>query len=85
MSTFEESVKKISDAGKQLSETLSQDKQLEIYSLYKQATKGDCDTAKPGITDPKGQAKWTAWDGKKGMSQDDAKAAYIEIATEVLE
>ena len=33
---------------------------------------GDCNIEKPGITDPKGQAKWTAWDGQKGKSKEDA-------------
>jgi diazepam-binding inhibitor (GABA receptor modulating acyl-CoA-binding protein) len=35
-------------------------------------------TARPGsLLDFKGKAKWDAWDGKKGMSQDDAKELYI--------
>lgn len=33
---------------------------------------------KPGILDMAGRAKWDAWDKKKGMSQDEAKTAYIE-------
>ncbi len=27
---------------------------------------GDCNTSQPGIFDPKGRAKWSAWNGKKG-------------------
>ena len=27
---------------------------------------GDCNTAQPGIFDPKGRAKWSAWNAKKG-------------------
>lgn len=27
--------------------------------------------------DRRGKAKWDAWDAKRGMSSDDAKAAYI--------
>lgn len=29
---------------------------------------GDCNTSQPGIFDPKGRAKWSAWNGKKGRS-----------------
>ena len=31
----------------------------------------------PNLLDPKGRAKWFAWEKKKGTSQDDAKMAYI--------
>jgi hypothetical protein len=32
-----------------------------------------------------GKAKWDAWNGKKGMSQDEAKQKYIEYAKQMLE
>ena len=57
---------------------LSNDEKLEFYGLFKQATVGDCNTERPGMFDPKGKAKWDAWDAKKGMSSDDAKQAYID-------
>jgi len=50
---------------------------LELYGLYKQVTVGDCNTARPGMMDFKGKAKWDAWDKNKGMSKADAEAAYI--------
>lgn len=34
-------------------------------------------TARPGMLDLKGKAKWDAWNAKKGMAQDAAKEAYI--------
>jgi hypothetical protein len=34
--------------------------------------------------DFKGKAKWDAWSTKKGMSQDDAMKAYIELVEELL-
>ena len=37
-----------------------------------------------GMLDFKGKAKWDAWNGKKGMSQDDAKAKYVEYANEMV-
>ncbi|XP_037908495.1 acyl-CoA-binding protein homolog [Hermetia illucens] len=56
---------------------------LELYGLYKQATIGDNNTSKPGMTDLKGKAKWEAWNGRKGMSQDDAKRAYIALVEKI--
>ncbi|XP_061390651.1 acyl-CoA-binding protein-like [Musca vetustissima] len=50
---------------------------LELYSLYKQSTVGDCNIEQPVALDLKDKAKWNAWNEKKGMSQDDARAAYI--------
>uniref|UniRef100_A0A1A9W3G2 ACB domain-containing protein n=1 Tax=Glossina brevipalpis TaxID=37001 RepID=A0A1A9W3G2_9MUSC len=52
---------------------------LEFYGLYKQATVGDCNIAKPGTLDLKGKAKWEAWNSRKGLTQDEAKKAYIAI------
>ena len=56
---------------------LSNDDKLEFYALFKQATVGDINTERPGMLDMKGKAKWDAWKAKEGMSQDDAKAAYV--------
>ena len=56
---------------------LSNEDKLEFYGLFKQATVGDVNTERPGMLDMKGKAKWDAWKAKEGMSQDDAKAAYI--------
>ncbi|CDS40408.1 acyl coenzyme A binding protein [Echinococcus multilocularis] len=44
----------------------SDDDKLYLYGLYKQATVGDVNTAKPGMLDVKGKAKWEAWNGRKG-------------------
>ncbi|XP_074603069.1 acyl-CoA binding protein 1 [Brevipalpus obovatus] len=57
---------------------------LEIYALFKQASVGDCNTSRPGLLDLKGKAKWDAWNSKKGMSKDDARAAYIKKAQELV-
>ncbi|XP_042904267.1 putative acyl-CoA-binding protein [Parasteatoda tepidariorum] len=57
---------------------------LELYSLYKQATCGDCSADKPGALDLKGKAKWEAWTGRKGMAQDAAKEAYVTLANTLI-
>ena len=48
-------------------------------------TVGDCNTSRPGMMDFKGKAKWDAWNAKKGVSQDDAKAQYIDLANKMAE
>ena len=52
---------------------------LKIYALYKQASAGDVDGKRPGFTDMVGRAKWDAWNGLKGTSQDDAQQQYIDL------
>ena len=80
MSSFEEVVEKLKDPGLAAKvEALSNEKKLEIYALFKQATVGDVNTQRPGMMDFKGKAKWDAWKAKEGTSQDDAKEAYIEL------
>jgi diazepam-binding inhibitor (GABA receptor modulating acyl-CoA-binding protein) len=54
---------------------------LELYGLYKQATAGDASGKRPGMTDFRGRAKFDAWDGRKGMSRDDAMRAYIAASS----
>ncbi len=79
--TFEEAVEIVNN---KMNKTLSNDELKEIYALYKQATVGDINTDRPGMFDMKGKAKWDAWNGKKGISQDDAKQKYIDYANEMV-
>jgi diazepam-binding inhibitor (GABA receptor modulator, acyl-CoA-binding protein) len=58
-------------------------KMLELYGLYKQATSGDARGNRPGAFDLKGRAKFDAWTSRKGMSADDAKRKYIELAAKI--
>ncbi|XP_012727204.1 acyl-CoA-binding protein [Fundulus heteroclitus] len=51
----------------------------DLYGLYKQAKEGDVKTQRPGMLDFAGKTKWDAWNAKKGLSQDEAKAAYVEL------
>ncbi|CAG9783512.1 unnamed protein product [Diatraea saccharalis] len=56
----------------------SDNENLALYSLYKQATIGDVNIAEPsGMVE---KAKFKAWTGRKGISQDDAKKQYIDLA-----
>ncbi|XP_019366855.1 PREDICTED: acyl-CoA-binding protein-like [Gavialis gangeticus] len=56
---------------------------LEIYSLYKQATIGNVNISCPCAVDVKGKAKWEAWNGRKGMSKEDARKNYITRVQEI--
>nr|AEZ53129.1 acyl-CoA binding protein [Onychostoma macrolepis] len=74
---------KAAEEVKQLKAKPSDAEMLEIYSLYKQATVGDVNTARPGMLDFTGKAKWEAWEAKEGMSKDDATKAYIAKVEEL--
>ena len=52
---------------------------LKIYSLYKQATEGDCEGKRPGFTDLVGRAKFDAWAALKGKSTDEAMQDYVDL------
>ncbi|XP_026742869.1 putative acyl-CoA-binding protein [Trichoplusia ni] len=61
--------------------TPSSNENLALYSLYKQATSGDVNIPEPsGIVE---NAKYKAWLGRKGLSQDDAKKQYVDMAEQL--
>ena len=53
---------------------------LKLYAFYKQATEGDASGGRPGFTNPVGRAKYDAWASMQGMSHEDAKAEYVDLA-----
>ena len=57
---------------------------LRLYAHFKQSTDGDVAGDKPGFTDFVGRAKYDAWAKLKGVSKDDAMAAYIKLVDRVL-
>ena len=64
---------------KQLPEKPDNATLLKIYALYKQASEGDVDGKRPGMTDFVGRAKYDAWAGVKGQSKNDAMQAYVDL------
>mgnify|MGYP006368255469 CR=1 FL=1 len=52
---------------------------LKIYALYKQASEGDVEGKRPGMTDFVGRAKYDAWAALKGTGRDDAMQRYIDL------
>uniref|UniRef100_A0AAQ5ZW59 Acyl-CoA-binding protein n=1 Tax=Amphiprion ocellaris TaxID=80972 RepID=A0AAQ5ZW59_AMPOC len=68
---------------KQLKAKPTDDEMLQVYSLFKQATVGDVNTARPGMLDFTGKAKWDAWEKQKGKSKEDAMNEYINLVEEL--
>ena len=66
-------------AAQSLPQRPSNDEMLQLYALYKQATKGDVQGARPGFTDFVGRAKYDAWAKLKGHSAERAKAGYVAL------
>jgi diazepam-binding inhibitor (GABA receptor modulating acyl-CoA-binding protein) len=52
---------------------------LKMYALYKQGSLGDAQGERPGMTDFIKRAKWDAWNGLKGQSQDTAMQEYLDL------
>ncbi len=64
---------------KKLSERPDNATMLKIYALYKQGSLGDNTDKKPGFSDMVGRAKWDAWNGLKGTTQDAAMQQYVDL------
>ena len=52
----------------------------KIYAYYKQATEGDVSGKRPGILKLRNRIKYDSWASISGMSEYDAKIAYIKLA-----
>lgn len=83
MSDLQASFAKAQADSKNLSERPDNATLLKIYALYKQGSIGDNAEKKPGFGDLVARAKWDAWSGLKGTSQDDAKQQYVDLIAEL--
>nr|WP_297525887.1 acyl-CoA-binding protein [uncultured Roseateles sp.] len=52
---------------------------LKLYALFKQATTGDVEGDRPGMTDFVNRAKWDAWKTLEGKTNDQAMQDYIDL------
>jgi acyl-CoA-binding protein len=52
---------------------------LKIYALFKQASNGDVQGERPGMTDFVGRAKWDAWEALKGTAKEAAMQQYVDL------
>ncbi|KAL8450403.1 hypothetical protein Emag_003249 [Eimeria magna] len=56
---------------------------LELYALYKQAIDGDCEEEEPSRLQAVARSKWAAWRAKRGVTSEEAKAAYVQLASDL--
>ncbi|HEY1398439.1 MULTISPECIES: acyl-CoA-binding protein [unclassified Roseateles] len=52
---------------------------LKLYALFKQASAGDVEGDRPGMTDFVNRAKWDAWKALEGKTNDEAMQDYIDL------
>jgi diazepam-binding inhibitor (GABA receptor modulator, acyl-CoA-binding protein) len=69
---------------KTLTKNPGTDAMLKLYGLFKQGSLGDVQGKRPGMLDIKGRAKYDAWAGNKGMSQDKAMESYVAFVDELM-
>ena len=63
---------------------LTNDQKLRVYALFKQSTVGANDARKPRLLEGMAKhAKWSAWNELGDLARDDAKAAYIDLVTQL--
>ncbi|XP_038150686.1 acyl-CoA-binding protein-like [Cyprinodon tularosa] len=80
-----EAFEKAAEEVKVLKQKPDQGELTALYGLYKQGTVGDVNIDRPGMFDFTGKAKWDAWNAKKGLSKEEAMAAYVELVEKLKE
>ena len=69
---------------KELSERPDNETLLRLYSLYKQATEGDCQLDPPSNPfDIVNKAKYESWHRLTGMSKEAAMESYVQLVNEL--
>ncbi|KAL3315414.1 Enoyl-CoA delta isomerase 2, mitochondrial [Cichlidogyrus casuarinus] len=58
---------------------------LQIYGLFKQATKGKCSDPEPSAINFVKKAKWDAWNELGELSKTDAEEKYIDLIQKLLD
>lgn len=79
MADLEKQFKEAAAGAKALPAKPDNDTLLKLYALYKQGTDGDVHGEAPGFMDFVGRAKYEAWAGLKGTSQDAARKDYVAL------
>jgi len=60
------------------------DQKLQLYGLFKQATKGDAVGPRPGMFEAVKRAKYDAWAKETGLPPDEARRRYVRLVCEIL-
>jgi diazepam-binding inhibitor (GABA receptor modulating acyl-CoA-binding protein) len=69
---------------KQLTVRPSDEILLELYSLYKQSTIGNCNTPQPWFYEIENQSKWNAWNARKDQTKEECMRLYINKVKELI-
>ncbi|CAO3594705.1 unnamed protein product [Absidia cylindrospora] len=57
----------------------TKEQKLQLYAFYKQVSIGNVNTARPGLFDMVGRAKWDAWKKLEGLNKLEAQHCYVDI------
>lgn len=79
MSDLEQEFQQALTDSKQLSERPDNMTLLKLYALFKQASSGDADGERPGMTDFVARAKWDAWNELQGTAREEAMTSYVAL------
>lgn len=85
MSTIAEQFEAAQIAVKNLSEKPGNFDLLALYANFKQATDGDANGERPGMTEFVARAKYDAWAALAGTSKDDAMQSYVDLVNRLVE
>jgi acyl-CoA-binding protein len=79
MPTTKAQFEKAAEEAKKLPERPDDEILLQLYALYKQATKGNVSGDRPGMFNLVGRAKYDAWAELKGKSKQASMQGYINL------
>ncbi|KAI7726980.1 hypothetical protein M8C21_011405 [Ambrosia artemisiifolia] len=82
---LKEEFEEYADKVKTLTKKPSDADLLILYGLFKQATVGPVDTARPGMFSMKERAKWDAWKAVEAKTKEEAMNDYITKAKQLIE
>ena len=85
MSTITEQFEAAQVAVKNLSEQPGNFDLLALYANFKQATDGDADGNRPGMTEFVARAKYDAWAALSGTSKEGAMQSYVDLVNRLVE
>lgn len=83
--TFKAAVDIVQNLPKEGSVNISNEQRLLFYSLYKQATVGECNTSKPSFWNVVEKYKWEAWKALGNMEKETAMQKYVEMLNMVVD
>ena len=83
--TFEKIASLVGDKNTPAKRASTRAEKLKLYGLYKRATTDtDQRPARPGMFNIDGRMKWDAWAAEDGLSKEEARQAYIDLAKELV-